>query len=381
MLDWYVSLEGAPERLFPHDVDGKGFGSLAGWLDEPPSAGELTVHIEPLPSRGFDRATAFCLGGETELERSAHLCVAEASLVGHAPAHAPHVRRAYGTHLWWRFGALGLSDRRALATLQRAPERAVMKRRRSRESEGAALWFEYLDGHAATPNLPAGYVATAALALAATRTPPGALRWHAEPDVLDVLRSSLDHSRERAARFWDGFAQSRMRLGREGAAEAFLWPFLTPALSGSASASERTLLGGGTEGPKVTPTPAWELTASSLPRHFALPRPLAPTGSVSFVLTLDRPVLALALRATCEAPVSYVWSVARYDRAGNLVSTLLVPFQERQRITEQRIIELDGVHELVVSGTNLGGVDLAHPFDPDHEPFEPHGCSVYFAEL
>jgi hypothetical protein len=32
-------------------------------------------------------------------------------------------------------------------------------------------------------------------------------------------------------------------------------------------------------------------------------------------------------------------------------------------------------------GTNLGGVDLAHPFDPDFEPFEPHGFTVYLAEL
>jgi len=29
----------------------------------------------------------------------------------------------------------------------------------------------------------------------------------------------------------------------------------------------------------------------------------------------------------------------------------------------------------------MGGVDLAHPFDPDLDPFEPQSCTVYFASM
>jgi hypothetical protein len=31
---------------------------------------------------------------------------------------------------------------------------------------------------------------------------------------------------------------------------------------------------------------------------------------------------------------------------------------------------------LLLVGTNLDGVDLAHPFDPDHGPHEFHACTV-----
>jgi hypothetical protein len=32
-------------------------------------------------------------------------------------------------------------------------------------------------------------------------------------------------------------------------------------------------------------------------------------------------------------------------------------------------------------GTNLEGIDLAHPFDPDIAPFEPHSATVYLVRL
>jgi hypothetical protein len=333
-LQWYLEPWGARWDADPPTL-----------LAETPASGsDLTVHLEPLPSRGFDRAAAFCTGGGSDLERSAYLCLAEASLAARAPAHAPHVRRAYAAHLAAQLGKANWRDEAAVRALQSAPERGVFWRKRTAASDGARLWFDHLEAQSPRAELRFGRVASTALALAATHTAGGALRWSSEPDLLDVVRSSFGHSREDVARFWDGFAQKRM------------------------------LLAGGAE-------PAWVVRTSSLPRHLALPRPLAPTGSGYVVVEFDRPVLAMALRATCEAPVSYVWSVARYAADGRHLSTLQIPFQESQRVTEQRIVELDGVQRAIVSGTNLGGVDLAHPFDPDHEPFEPHGCSIYLAEL
>jgi hypothetical protein len=367
-----VRLEGLPA---PGSDGRRGGGGELDWyvgLDEPPpssappespltAAGDVAVWLEPQASRGFDRAAAFCVGGATQLSRAAHLCVAEASDAARAPAHPPHVRRAYATHLWWRLGTPELRDELALARLQAAPERGVSWRMRDERSEGAALWFEHLArlGDDTAPPSLRSKAPTAALQLAATRTPAGALRWHGEPDVLDVLRSSLGDSRERVARHWDAFARSRFSVGRPDVDGGWLpW-------AGEASRVE----------------PAWRLRSSTLPRNLALPRPLTPTGSSYVHLELDRPLPSIALRGTCEAPVSYVWSVTRYDAAWQRVSTLLVPFRERHPVVEQRITELDGVAHLLVTVTNLGGVDLAHPFDPDHEPFEPHACSVYFAAL
>jgi hypothetical protein len=57
------------------------------------------------------------------------------------------------------------------------------------------------------------------------------------------------------------------------------------------------------------------------------------------------------------------------------------PFVERGTSIEQNLADLEGVQALMVVGTNLGGVDLAHPFDPDLSPFEPHGCTVYLTKL
>lgn len=357
-LDWYLGSPAAGIASSPEPLEEA--------LGSPPTPSDFAVHLEPRPSRGFDRAAAFCVGGETQLSRAAHLCVGEASVASLSPAHAPHVRRAYATHLWWQRDEPELRDQLTLARLQDTPERGVLWRLRNDRSEGAALWFDHLDrlgttlagprpGSSPTRSRPS----TAALHLAATRTPAGALRWQAEPDVLDVLRSSLGSSRERVARHWDGFARSRFTVGRPALAAGWLpW----------AEAAARV-------------EPRWHVRTSSLPRNLALPRPLTPTGSSYLLLELDRPLPSVALRGTCEAPVSYVWSVTRYDAQWRRSSTLLVPFQERRRIVEQRITELDGVAHLLVTVTNVGGVDLAHPFDPDHEPFEPHGCSVYLAAL
>ncbi len=348
-LDWYVGLDQRHPRPAPPE--------FLGAADE----ADVDVWLEPRASRGFDRAAAFCVGGAAQLSRSAHLCVAEASDAARAPAQSPHVRRAYAAHLWWRLGIPEPRDELALARLQAEPERGVLWRMRDERSEGAALWFEHLArlGDGAAPPSLRSKAPTAALQLAATRPPAGALRWHGAPDVLDVLRSSLGYSRERVARHWDAFARSRFGVGR-GALDGgwLLW-------AGEASRVE----------------PAWRLRSSTLPRNLALPRPLTPTGSSYLLLELDRPLPSIAMRGTCEAPVSYVWSVTRYDAAWGRLSTLLVPFRERHPVVEQRITELDGAAHLLVTVTNLGGVDLAHPFDPDHEPFEPHGCSVYFAAL
>ena len=49
-----------------------------------------------------------------------------------------------------------------------------------------------------------------------------------------------------------------------------------------------------------------------------LPRPLSPTGSAYVVVEMDHARNLLAFRATCEGPVSWVWTALRFDAEGRL---------------------------------------------------------------
>jgi hypothetical protein len=293
------------------------------------------------------------VGHGGDLERSATLCLGEASAAAHSPALGPAQRRGYATHLGWSTRVPTAEDEEALRRIQREPELGVLGRRLDERSEGSGLFFEYLDrlGELRAPAI----TSTSALSLAATRTSSGSLRWLAEPDVADVVRSSFAYRRERVARFWDELASARFLVDRPGS--WLSWP-----------------------GASGTVRRAWTLESSSLPRNLVLPRPLTPTGSAYVVVKMDHARSLLAFRATCEGPVSWVWSALRFDKEGRELARLHVPFQERKPTTEQRISQLDDTRLLVLVGTNLGGVDLAHPFDPDHEPSEPHGCIIYITD-
>jgi hypothetical protein len=114
-----------------------------------------------------------------------------------------------------------------------------------------------------------------------------------------------------------------------------------------------------------------------------LKRPIEPSGAVFVRLELDQvlPDQSLGFRAEWEAPVAFAWTLVRVDAAGKELSRVDVPFQERETRVEGRVSELAGVREIILVGAFLDEVTLAHPFDPDVEPFEPHSATVYFARL
>jgi hypothetical protein len=115
----------------------------------------------------------------------------------------------------------------------------------------------------------------------------------------------------------------------------------------------------------------------------AATRPIEPTGSIYVWLDLDELDLGsvVGFQATWERPVAFKWSLVRVDKDGVELSRIDVPFQERASSVEARATELEAAAALLIVGTNMGGVDLAHPFDPDTGPFEPHGCLIYLAKL
>jgi hypothetical protein len=188
----------------------------------------------------------------------------------------------------------------------------------------------------------AGYLS---LTLAATETQAGALRFQAEPDVADVFRATHRHDRNEVAHFYADFAK---------------WSYF--------DSQEQAL----------TLSIDWEIEGSSLPRSVAFPTPMEPTGSVYALLSLPDSMRhdVVGFRTSCETPVSYVWSVTRLDAENREISTFPLTFQERSSTASGRVLPDPALAKLLVVGTNLGGVALTHPFDPDHGPHEAHGCRL-----
>jgi hypothetical protein len=182
-------------------------------------------------------------------------------------------------------------------------------------------------------------------------------RSHNEPDAFDVLRHTLDEKPSRMADLMVRFAVARA-LGTAG-----------PALASA--------------GPLGRLKHDWSIKWSSLPRRLAPMRPLEPLGSMSVWLELDGVPLnaTLAFQAEWEIPAPMQWVLVRVDRDGRELSRLRVPYQERGFSVEQRLVDIAEAAAVLVVGINLGGTDLAHPFDPDIAPFEPHGCTVFLAAL
>ncbi len=311
---------------------------------------------------GFDRQSGFCVyGGAGALERAATTCLGELIALRLDAGVTPHLRRAYATHLWWAVGRPDDLDLAAVADVQAHPERAIATRERTRSSEGAALLLEYLDRRRGSGG--AGTLSTGLIALAANQTPPGAWLWHNEPDVFDVLRRTLDDDRGKLSGLLGDFAVSRGLLGGRG----------QPALPEL-----------GFAGPLARARVDWTLPLSSLPRRVAATRPVEPGGASFVWVPLDGVITqetTLGMRAHWEPPVAFRWEVVKLDRDGRELSRLSLPFREKATEVEQRIGELAGAAALLIVGTNLGGVDLAHPFDPDVAPFEPHAYTLYLAKL
>jgi hypothetical protein len=315
----------------------------------------------------FDQAPGHCLltGARAltaeALSRWATLCVAEAILLRLDASETPHLRRAVATSFWLSLGSPGAIDVEELDDVQAHPERAIARRNVDRTSGGAALFFEYLEQSRAVGGT--GFLAAALFALSASQTAGASVSWNNEPDLFDVLRRTLGEDRVRMAALLGEFAVNRAFLGtREDGAHlptlAWLGDFGRVRFD-------------------------WVMKYSSLPRRVVATRAIEPSGSIYLWLELDDLPLGavLGFQATWEAPVAFKWSLVRVDKAGRELSRIDVPFQQRSSTIEARATNLEAAAALLIVGTNLGGIDLAHPFDPDLSPFEPQSCTVYLAKL
>jgi len=364
-----TALEQAYERLvlalgLPAPLGDRGAGGSDA-LDVylvPEAPAVLDVGWDIVPDE-FDRAAAFCRIGQVDgalMDRAATQCVGEAITLRLDPGETPQLRRAFATHLWWTTGRPTSLDLEAIQNVQANPGRAIAARDLSGFSEGAALLFEWLDvtrGQAGPAALTTGL-----LALGANHTPSNAWLWNNEPDLFDVIRHTLGDQRAKTAELMGSFAVARAFLGDH---------------------DDGTHLGslewaGGFASVRFD----WSIDFSSLPRRVAS-APIDPTGSMYIWLALDDVPLGatLSFQSDWEHPVSFKWVIVRVDRDGQELGRIDVPYQESGTSAEQRVIGLENAAGLLIIGTNLGGVGVSYPFDPDIAPFEPNRCTVYLAKL
>jgi hypothetical protein len=252
-------------------------------------------------------------------------------------------------------------DLAAVDALQANPQLSIAGRDPSAASAGALLFFEYVDARLGAGERGALPVALAQLSRSAT--PPGAARYLNEPDLIDVLRRAFSESSSSFEDFMLGFAVERAFIGTRDDGRHH------PALGWLGDAGRVRF--------------DWVLPASSLPRRVAPRRPLEAFGCAYSWLELDRITLgkALAFRAEWEAPASFRWALLTIDASGRVLGRFDLPYVQNATSAERVLEDYDGAVGVLIAGINLGGIDLAHPFDPDHEPSEPHGFTLYLTEL
>jgi hypothetical protein len=324
----------------------------------------LDVHVGADVAFGDEsRRSGFCVArpSRAEARRQAAQCVAGAVLLGVDAGETPFLRRAIAGYLATLLIAPTGRDLAAVDVLQANPQLSIAGRDDAAESAGALLLFEYVDARLAAGE--PGLLPVALAQLARSATLPGQPRYHNEPDLIDVLRGAFAGSASGFEDFMLGFAVERAFIGARDDGRRH------PTLAWLGDVGRVRF--------------DWVLTASSLPRRVAPRRPLEAFGCAYTWLELDRVTLgkALAFRAEWEAPATFRWALLTIDARGQVLGRFDLPYVQNATAAERAIEDYDGAVGVLVAGINLGGVDLAHPFDPDHEPSEPHGFTLYLTEL
>ncbi|NRA33884.1 MAG: hypothetical protein HRU17_11130 [Polyangiaceae bacterium] len=307
-------------------------------------------------------ASAECsVGVGQPARRASFLCVGEAIAWGLDATEGPHARRSYATNLWWSYGSPSSQDLHAIDRVQANPHLSLLGKSVSPQSEGNALFLHFLERQLSAQS-PAAF-GTTLFAVAAGAHARPAWQWNNEPDWMDVLRHSLPNKQRDLADLLGDFSVARALLGNRQTAGD--WPELDWARPVGGIRFE------------------WRVPFSSLPRNLAPDHPIEPTGSSYIWIDLDRitPQQSLGFDAHWERPVSFKWVVLLLGASGEVLRRLDVPYLESADQQQATFEHIHGGKALLICGTNIGGVSLHHPFDPDLEPWEPHSYTLHLGVL
>lgn len=330
-------------------------GSYAN-LDSP-----LVVAADLGVGRGDARA-AYCIADERRFNpQVAFACVAEALSFGLDAAETPALRRGLSTHLSWLSHGPDPASLGAVELAQARPERALLRREVAPDSGAAALFLAHVESAYGS-----GRPGEAALSLfAQSRRDEASLGffWNNEPDQLDVLRYSVGNDPSRFADVGIDFAIGRLFLGDR--ADGAHHPD-----AGWLGAFGRVRFD-------------WNIAWDSLPRNLGSSRPLEPFGS-SYVWLDSRGApedAELGVSLSWEVPARFRFSIVAIDPEGRELQRFDVPYFSSGTQVERTVRVPGSAVGLVLVAINLGGTGPDYPFDPDHEPWEPHGFEAYLARL
>jgi hypothetical protein len=322
--------------------------------------GAAAVRDAALPGR-YDRASAFGL-----LRDDAPAGCVRRNLVARTFASSvewgldagddPAVREANAAYVAELVAPCAEVTSALIDDFQSQPERALFHPNVGEDAATSAIFPWYLDvqlGRAAPGGVPLALVA-----IGAQGTPrEHAGFWDNEPDLWDVLRSTLPTRTPPTALddLWMDFAVTRLFVGARD--DGLHFP--ETAFSGTFGRVRFD----------------WRLPFATLPRRVAPERAIEPTGSTYVFVGLDRapPGARLAFRMEWEAPVVFRWALVRIRPDGSEASRVMVTPEMKSTSAEKSLEDLDGLAGIAVVGVNVGDLRPSEPFDLDAKPYESHG--------
>jgi hypothetical protein len=128
----------------------------------------------------------------------------------------------------------------------------------------------------------------------------------------------------------------------------------------------------------------WVIPFSTLPRRVLTGRPIGPSGTELIWLDVEGAPADAAIGFPRGVGGAGGVSVALVGHRSAKGATCVAHRRHLQRAWAgggRAVLRLAGVKAIIIAGVNLGGVDLAYPFDPDIRPFEPSACTVYLVSM
>lgn len=348
--------------LPPPDAD-PGTGAYDIYVVDKVPGTSVTAIGERDPRSAFDRASAYTLLDAASAHEGCALDalmareVTRAILFRVAPATDEGSARAETAYLARLMVPCAAGSVDEISTFQAFPDRGLVDTWQGSDpafaasfGRGGALFFWWLDDSFGTSP---GAIVRATWALSPTKSPPHGWRFTNEPDGFDVLRMTFKNALSTHSTIDDlflNFAAARALIG-------------TPA-----DPNETHFLGDA-----AAARLDWEIAWPTSPRRLASPHPLAPTGSSYVSISRDGAPKGSRLRveASWEEHAKMRWVILKLDANGREKSRVLVPTVDRATEAQATVVELDDTAKVVIVAMNAG--DVAYPFDPDDEVFEPHG--------
>ncbi|MFO0677771.1 MAG: hypothetical protein U0169_14640 [Polyangiaceae bacterium] len=250
---------------------------------------------------------------------------------------------------------------------QSNPGKAVMddaafpdRDRSVRYARGASLFPTWLDDTFGTAP---GRFVTALWALTPTKSPPTGARYISEPDVFDVMRTSMKDAISTGSTFEDVLASYAVARTFFGSADDGIHLLESRAL-----------------GDRALVRRDWSVPWPTTPRRFASVESLAPTGSSLVVVdTRSAPLGArLRIEASWEEHAKMRWTAVKVDAEGRKRAAIPVAAYDKATESQATITELGGTAFVYVVGVEVGEPFV--PIDPDDGAWEPHAYLLTLAE-